>query len=360
MKKYVAILLAVLLVFSSCGAPAEENLSPNDAPIISVDPEISEEVSPEENTPVDPPADTPADTPARAPEEPEKTPEKTPEETPSETPDEVPADTPTEEEIPLRAISFNVLAYDPDPAKFERGEKRAVASVAFLKEQDADIVGLQEAVDERGFNWVPANEVFDFDSYFRQELGSIYGFSGVNEAECYGEGLIILYRKSRFELKDMGAFEYTTNTNSFYHWVKLYDKKAGKELYVVNTHLSPNKNGDFEWGNTNRLPQSMQLSSFLEKTVKDSPLIATGDYNCKIDVDEYAGPHRNLQKSGRYMPSTTEAMSSDGSTGYDYVYFNIDQMYCDEHVQAPQKFTVDGKEIAMSDHRAIIADFYYN
>ena len=78
MKKYIAILLAVLLVFSSCAAPVEEDFTPNDAPIISVDPETSEEESPEENTPVDPPADTPADTPAQTPEEPEKTPEKTP------------------------------------------------------------------------------------------------------------------------------------------------------------------------------------------------------------------------------------------------------------------------------------------
>ena len=360
MKKAVALLLILVLLLGGCGTPAEEEIVPNHTPI------TSDPIETPEQTPQEPPEKTPEETPETEPEiTPEKTSEQTPEKEPETTPETVPeqsppAEEPVEQQVTLKCLTFNVLAYCNYGGNFESAKVRGEASLAFLKKSNCDIIGLQEAVDARGLNWIPAGEVFDFDTYFREGLGGTYAFSGVNESEVNGEGLIILYRKSRFDLLDSGAFEFSTNTDSYYHWVKLYDKLAAKTIFVVNTHLSPNRYNDYVWGHSKRMTQSVQLAQFFNSTVKNAPLIATGDYNCKLDDPQYAGPHLNLQKSGKFFPSVSEAYDSDASTDYDYIYFNVNQMICDRHDQVPQEYTLpSGKTLKMSDHYPIRADFTY-
>ncbi len=351
MKRVTALIFVMLLLLSGCAAPEEfEN---GDSMLITVDPEA--ETGETEQAPQETPSDTP--------KQPEETPESPDAETPEQPNDPIvkeneadipaPEKTPeTDEAVTISCMTFNVLCYEPDGI-YPPASERAKASLQFLRENDCDIYGLQEAVDAAGTYWVPAKEIYDFDSYFREGLTE-YDAISIVDTDAVGDGLMIFWKKDRFELKDSGGAEYTTNTNSCYLWVKLYDKRAGKELYVTNTHLSPNKNGDFEWGNTQRLPQSMQLASFWNAKVKNLPLLATGDYNCKVD-NEYDQPHRNLQRSGMYYPTVNEAYASDGKAGYDHIYFNIEQMICETHLEMPREYN----SVPMSDHCAILATFTY-
>ena len=60
------------------------------------------------------------------------------------------------------------------------------------------------------------------------------------------------------------------------------------------------------------------------------------------------------------MSATTEAMCADGSSGYDHVYFNVEQMFCDVYDMLPRDYTTAaGDALAMSDHCPVIAEFTY-
>ena len=271
-----------------------------------------------------------------------------------------PTDVTPSDGAPLRCLSFNVLAYDPDTDRFPKAASRGPAALSFLKEVDCDIIGLQEATDANGFRWVPLKEIFDYDTCFRENLGNTYEFYSITEADAPGEGLIIAYRKDRFERLDCGAFEYSTFTDSYFHWVKLKDKKANRTLFVVNTHLSPNKNGNTEWGKAMRLPQSKELANFLNTVVGDAPLIAPGDYNCRLDNPELCEPHQILQQSGRFFSAATEAIGSNADSSIDHIYFNIHQMTCESHTLCPARYTLpSGETLQMSDHRPVLATFTY-
>ncbi len=265
--------------------------------------------------------------------------------------------------VDISCMSFNVLCYAPDEDGFADATERAPAVIEFLKEQNCDIMGLQEVCDYEGYNWIPGDRIFDWHDAITSALSDEYAWRAtIDEAETsFGggypsAGLLILYRKDRFELLESGAKDYeqsSRNSFSYYQWVKLRDKQNKKVIYVTNTHFTPSNISN---ANEVRLSQAGELADFWENTVKDKPLLATGDYNCL----EYDEPHiQELQAAGKYFPSDVLAPVNEGTFTYDYVYVNSSVMEVNRHIKMSNEYALNGDKIKMSDHSPIVAHMTY-
>jgi len=373
MKKCVAILLVVLLLFSSCAAPAEEEFTPNDAPIVSVDAAPEKETpAPEEETPEEetPKEETPA------PEEETPAPEETPtpeEETPAPeeeapAPEEFePEDTAGEfEDYTTTCMTFNVLERNTGGSTaFALPDVRAPWILQTILKYETDLMGLQEVTMGTG------NEVYDMYTYLTTNLAKKgYECSGLMDSKnkagstvgvgnyTIGSGLLIFWKKDRFELKDYGARVYSNDSGRHFQWVKLYDKKEGITILMTNTHMSINpKTGvnDGAKGDANRAQQANELYQFWYANCKEGmALYATGDYNHKTNSPAFA----NLTK-GRFVSTRDISQNSDANSGIDHVFINGDVQDCFKFHRCTDSFEPAGVKkgdlkYRASDHYAIV------
>ncbi len=253
--------------------------------------------------------------------------------------------------VEVSCMSFNVLSFDTHQLGYEEPAVRAPVVTDFILDQDCDIVGLQEVSQMHGFDWVkaisdPLSEVYNMRMLSDEEES---GVTSMNIAA----GLVILYRKDRFELLDSGCYEYYEESGRYYHWVKLKDKKSSRELYVTNTHWTANPEWDHTYGDTIRCDEARELANFWESVVKDTPLFATGDYNSH----EFDNPHiTQLQDSEVFWPSSMVAERQDGGGSIDMVYINNRSMKATRHMLLGREYqNKEGYRIDMSDHCPVIA-----
>ncbi len=144
----------------------------------------------------------------------------------------------------LRVLSCNIRVDLPDDEKVGNGWKtRREACLQIIKKQKVDVVGFQEVL---------VNQFEDLKDGLADYFG--IGFDGP-EMDRYKEGYHgiaknpIFFSKKRFELLTAGGYWLSENPleagsiswesararNAF--WVRLRDKKTGKQFRVVNFHL---------------------------------------------------------------------------------------------------------------------------
>lgn len=250
--------------------------------------------------------------------------------------------------VGITCMSFNVLAYNTTDDFYEEPAVRCEAISRFLREQDADLVGLQEVTDAYGFDWVET---------FENNLGDLYAFAKVTDVEYspirdmkIGSGLMFMYRKDRFTLIDSGCYDYWDDSNRMYHWILLEDKKSGREIYFINTHLSIN-NGDATMGNRKRCGEALELLDFWKNTVGDTAMFCTGDYNCKVGTQ----PHEEILKKSIYQRSLDMAKDSDDGSWLDFCYYNTKCMDIEKYRYIDKTYIYeDGTQIEMSDHTPVM------
>lgn len=259
--------------------------------------------------------------------------------------------------VAVSCMSFNVLAYNTGAQTFPSAEQRAKWVIPFIMEQNADIVGIQEAATEGDFNWA--------DAIVEQTKG-VYSARRVDEEIEFGvatmhigAGLIILYRADRFEMLNSGCSYYFEDSNRYWQWVQLKDKKSGRELYVTNTHFSidPWIDGKFvpSEGEQLRIWEAEELVAFWEENVGDKALFATGDYNAVVD----SAPHTTMQR-GIYDLSMEVATNSDGKSTLDFCYVNTKCMEVEKYEFLDSRYTdQNGESHEMSDHNPIMTYAVY-
>ncbi len=355
MKRIVSLLLIVLLLLTSCSAPAEESPPPSDAPVVE---------TPDESTN-------------------ESTNESTDEFVGSEGSElyeqfgfEFNADYHTVEEVEaivdpdfkleefgptglpgagtkISCMSFNVLSYDTNSAGYAEPAERAELVVQFLREHNADLVGLQEVTNAHGYDWVRT---------LKEGLSDIYDFRMVTEEEgevpytsmSIATGLMFLYKKDRFELLESGGFEYWDDSRAC-HWIHLQDNKAGRDLYFTNTHFSID-GGSFLNGNLLRCGEAIELLNLWQQTVGDTALFATGDYNCKV----YDDPQLCVLQKSIYQPSSEVAIESDGFSTVDFCYVNTKATDVERYAFLDNDYSnADGISLDMSDHNPVMTIAVY-
>lgn len=197
-------------------------------------------------------------------------------------------------------MSFNILGVDEAGKDlYAPSEIRCECIARYLSEMKTDIVGIQEAGSHhRLYNWME-------NLSRRIDENGVYGVAKIDDDEEFtattqtfedkkvplSVGLIILYKKDKFDLIERGAHRYSTDElqERYFQWVHLRDKENDRDIFVTNTHWSINwdKNGKVspEWGAIYRTKQANELRSFWEEKVGNNILFATGDYNCRQDSE---------------------------------------------------------------------------
>ena len=192
-------------------------------------------------------------------------------------------------------MSFNILGVDHAGNElYLPSEIRAEYIAKYLHSIKTDIVGIQEAgAHHRLYDWMTnfSSMISDFNFYDVVKIGDEEAF--VKTTTTFSDkkvplsaGLMILYRKDKFELIERGAHRYssTEKQERYFQWVHLKDKSNGKDIFVTNTHWSINwdENGKVskEAGAIHRTKQSNELREFWNNKVGNNVLFATGDYNC--------------------------------------------------------------------------------
>lgn len=232
-------------------------------------------------------------------------------------------------------MSFNILGCD-DAGKdlYAPSEIRCECIARYLSEMKTDIVGIQEAGSHhRLYNWME-------NLSRRIDENGVYGVAKIDDDEEFtattqtfedkkvplSVGLIILYKKDKFDLIERGAHRYSTDElqERYFQWVHLRDKENYRDIFVTNTHWSINwdKNGKVspEWGAIYRTKQANELRSFWEEKVGNNILFATGDYNCRQDSDWAL-----LAENGIYKQAVNVG-DKDWNLGdhIDHIYINPD------------------------------------
>lgn len=177
--------------------------------------------------------------------------------------------TPAREGMTLHVMSFNIRngrANDGDDSWPLRQERL----FTLLREQNADVIGLQEAFRDQ------------VDSIRRAVPGYEEAGVGRNDGKAAGEHATILFRASRFRLEAQGTFWFsdtpeTPGSTSWGNtiprictWVRLAEKASGRRFTVYNLHLD----------HQSQPSRERSVTLLLERLgAASGPRIVMGDFN---------------------------------------------------------------------------------
>jgi len=291
----------------------------------------------------------------------------------------------------ISVMSFNILERE-DTGVYAQPKDRGPMAVKTIKKYNPDIVGIQEAADASS-----ANGNFDWNDYLVTELGKL-GYScryltqeSVKPSRMtIGAGLMIFYKKDRFDLIAHGSDQYVTKGYSgvrasyegfthidgsrYYHYVKLWDKVQKTYLFTFNTHLAVPPGSLKQSGkeatsaqrtmlaNIIRTQSARQLADAIEKLAGDYPCFSTGDYNASwsrsVKDDANSSQLYEMTKNGVLSAAVDDAYSnvSVSRTGIiDHVFYN--KFYADSLTYRGVYEEYGGYQ--PSDHLAMIGYFNY-
>ncbi len=279
----------------------------------------------------------------------------------------------------LTTMTFNILdkfSYSYEDYGNNDNATRLNTTVSQIKGYDPDILGIQEAGNQGGYDW-PAKLDANLSSTYSSV--KLYQQSGGPSTMTIAAGLIIYYRTSRFDLMDSGCYNFDitvsnggysrTDNGRWYQWAKLKDKETNQIIFVFNTHLSivhdvsgSSDANDLILAKMLRTKQIELLSSAIHSKAANYPVVATGDYNCNLETsiaDQKAGlsyiqiqqmcasPHAYLRSSADV--ADLEAMVSSSSV--DHVFINTNYLDCRKLVGVRE--SVNGS--SSSDHFSYVS-----
>jgi endonuclease/exonuclease/phosphatase family metal-dependent hydrolase len=174
-------------------------------------------------------------------------------------------------ELELKVMTFNIRYGTADDGE-NRWENRQQMVIDVLRENQLDVVGLQEALD------------FQI-SQIRQGL-SEFGQLGVarEDGKTKGEYCTILYRRDRFDVNESGTFWFSDTPEvpgsnqwggacvRICTWARLVEKKTGNAFYHYNLHLD-------HVSQPSREKSAVLLAQRIRERKHPDPFIVTGDFN---------------------------------------------------------------------------------
>lgn len=176
---------------------------------------------------------------------------------------------------PLTVMSFNIR-YGTAPDGENHWLKRREFLFDVVREQDADVIGLQEALDAQITELVAAVPAY-----------AVIGV-GRDDAKRAGEYSAILVRKDRFRVADAGTFWFSdtpavvasaTWSNRIPRictWARLIDRD-GSAFWVFNVHL------DHQSQPSREKSTELLAKRVAERAYATEPVVITGDFNAGED-----------------------------------------------------------------------------
>ena len=196
---------------------------------------------------------------------------------------------------PLSVMSFNIrLPAESDGVDY--WETRKPLAVRMLREQQPDVIGLQELVKAQA-------------DYLARELPQYAWFGRWREADGGGEHMGVFYRKDRLKVIESGDFWLSDTPDvagsiTWGHphprmvtWALFEQRSDGRRFYLFNTHL-PYRDED----EAARLKGAQAIARHLATLPDDVPVVLTGDFNTTPDSDAHAVLAGTLQDAWTTAP----------------------------------------------------------
>lgn len=259
----------------------------------------------------------------------------------------------------LKVMTFNIRVGTANDGPNEWPLRKELV-FRVLRDQNADLVGLQEDLDFQ-IDQIQAN----VDGYRRIGVGARDGKSS-------GEFCAILYRSATLALKDSGTFWLSDKPNvagsttwgndhpRVVTWGRFAVKETGYEFFLYNTH--------FDHASQNsREKSALATMAAIEKRGPKVPFLLMGDLNVQEDnvvtryfkgdakIDGSANPIPLFDTFRVVHPKETHARTAHGFSGatlgdkIDYIYMATDNVL-GSHID---HFNVDGRY--PSDHYPVVA-----
>ena len=232
----------------------------------------------------------------------------------------------------VKAMTFNIRV-DSILGGFHRWKNRKENVVEILKNNAADIIGLQEAL-------------YSQTQDIQQALPQYSNYAiGRNNGKQKGESCAIFFKKDRLQLIDSGTFWFSDTPSvpgskdwgnmppRICSWVRLQDKTIGSVFYVYNVHL------DAFSQNSRKKSTQLLLEKIAARKTND-PFIVMGDFN--MDLDNPAMEYLQKGDSQSPYPKMVDAWQSihpgEGGKGTRRSFLgglsgNIDHIPVSEHVK---------------------------
>jgi len=172
---------------------------------------------------------------------------------------------------PLTVLSFNIRYGTAKDGENEWSHRKSLL-FDVVREQDADIIGLQEALD------------FQIDEITAAVPAYATIGVGRDDGRARGEFAAILFRKGRFRVADAGTFWFsdTPTVPGSMHWgnkitrictwARLVDRD-GRAFYAFNVHLDHQSQPSRE-RSTQLLRERIEARAYAS-----DPVLVTGDFN---------------------------------------------------------------------------------
>lgn len=201
-----------------------------------------------------------------------------------------------EDEVTLRALTFNVLVDLERKKGVPAWEDRKALCVEVVRESRPDVIGFQETSPAQWeffkealpeYADVGAIKLSKKDLKFITKRFRVYAKLGV---DTYTDA-ILMYRKERFEKLDEGHWWQSPTPkklstgfgNGFPRiavWAKLRDKKSGRDIVVVDTHFD------------NTMPSQVHMAKLSHEKIQPFideglPVIFLGDFNTSQGRGDY-------------------------------------------------------------------------
>lgn len=223
-----------------------------------------------------------------------------------------------QEKLNLNWATMNIRLDTPvDSMNNWQYRKDTVAN--FIKEQNLDIVGMQEVLH---------NQLEDLKERLPE-----YAQVGVGREDgvTKGEYAALFFKKEKFEVLDSNTFWLSQYPDSVGFigwdgactrvatWAKLKDKKTGKIFMAVNTHFD-------HVGVEARNKGALLIIDKIKEIVGDKPAVLTGDFNVNNKSDAY----NTITKNAFVLKDAFKV--AEQKSGVDYTFHNygrIDKSECE-------------------------------
>ena len=249
----------------------------------------------------------------------------------------------------LKVMSYNIrLSTDKDGTN--AWKYRCPATLEMIKDQNPDVIGVQEALPEQ--------------VNFLEEWAEGYDCVGVgrDDGKKKGEFMAIFWNKKTVKLMKWGTFWlsetpekpskgwdaacYRTAT-----WALMKDKRTGERFYFVNTHL------DHAGAEARKNGLKLIVERISEINPEGYPMVLTGDFNMKPSAPELKDLDACM-KNTQKVALTTDAHQTFNGWGKAKSDMVIDYIYisgfssCLEYQTVTKKYA---ERKFISDHYPIFA-----
>ena len=191
----------------------------------------------------------------------------------------------------VMSANIRITGLEPDAGTVNEWDNRKEYMIEVLRAYNPDIIMMQEVI-------------YDSYAYCKEQLNDYFafGFEGP-EMDPFTEGYhfigknVIFFSKERYELVSAGCYwlsedpviggsiSWDTNRARHANWVRVLDRKSGKQLRLIDIHLDHKSNDA-------KVNQAKLIVREAAQYQEDFPQILCGDFNSGKTTEQVVRRHK--------------------------------------------------------------------